>query len=156
MDLYDFYNTFITAVASDSSTDEWALRYFGKQISVFVDLQSGELPTAAEMPYIIIHTPEAIKDQNRRSNEYLLALDIALDKDSLAIRTENNVEQPAGIELILDLVTLVIAAVKAALPANTTFGYRMSADTLGSLPQIYGYVDLTFTEEITIGTDPLD
>jgi hypothetical protein len=65
------------------------------------------------------------------------------------------VEQPAGIELILDLGTAVAAAVAAALPANTSMGYELSADTLGALPEVHGYIDFDFITYVTMAGDPL-
>jgi len=155
MDLYDFYNTFIMAVAGDGDLDAWAKSRFGVMMSVFADLSSHALPTVDGMPYVIMHTPEAAKHQNRRVNEYGLAVDVAINRDALQLTAYENVELPAGIELILDGVTLIVAAIKGALPANTAFGYSLSADTLGSLPEIYAYLDFTFSETVTIGTDPL-
>ena len=155
MDLYDFYNTFITAVAADNGLHAWCRVKFDNDLTVLADLQSHALPTVDDMPYVIFHTPEAIKNQERRVNEYTLGVDVGLNKDALAVRAEDSVEQPAGIELILDFVTLLVGVVKDSLPSNTSFGYRLAADTLGSLPKIHGYIDFDFMEKVTIGTDPL-
>jgi len=156
MNLYTFFNTFIAAVAADSTLDDWANSMFGTGIKVLADLVSDDLPAAADMPYIIFHTPEVSKHQERRANEYVMGVDLALDKDALKIRAEGSITEPAGIELILDFVEKIIDIIAASLPANTVFGYRLAADTLGSLPEVHGYMDLEFSEKITIGTDPMD
>jgi hypothetical protein len=155
MDNYDFLNTFITAIAQNAAIESWAQAQFGASLSVFADVTSSELPGSGEMPYALVHTPAVEKHQDRREQRYGISVDIAVNKDALATRAETNVEQPAGIELILDLATLVVSAVKAAIPANTTMGYSLSADTLGALPDVFGYIDFDFTTLVTIAGDPL-
>jgi hypothetical protein len=155
MDNYDFFNTFATAVAGNAAIGAWASAQFGKALKVFADVTSADLPDTDDMPYAIFHTPGVDKHQERRQQRYQLSVDIAVNKDALATRAESNVAQPAGVELVLDLAQLVINAVKAALPANTVMGYGLSADTLGALPEVFGYLDFDFTTTVTIAGDPL-
>jgi hypothetical protein len=155
MDNYDFFNTFVTAIAGNAAISSWCNANFGKGLAVFADVTSGDLPTAADMPYALVHTPSVSKHQDRREQRYGLAVDVGINKDALATRAETNVEQPAGIELILDLGTAVAAAVAAALPANTSMGYELSADTLGALPEVHGYIDFDFITYVTMAGDPL-
>lgn len=155
MDNYDFLNLFVTGIARDASTSAWCNAFFGRGLKVLADLEGAALPSAADMPYALIHTPAIDKHQDRREQRYGLAVDLALDKDALSARAEPNIAQPAGVELILDLATLVAAAVKTALPANTTMGYSLSADTLGALPEVYAYMDFDFITIVTIAGDPL-
>lgn len=155
MDNYDFFNLFVTAIGQNAAVASWCSAQFGASLSVFADVTSAGLPAADNMPYAIVHTPGVEKHQERRAQRYQLSVDLAIDKDALATRAESNVEQPAGVELIMDLAQLVINAVKAALPANTVMGYGLSADTLGSLPEVYAYLDFDFTTTVTIAGDPL-
>jgi hypothetical protein len=155
MDNYDFLNTFVTAVAGNAALASWANTQFGLAVSVFADVTSAGLPAAADMPYAIFHTPGVEKHQERREQRYAIAVDLAIDKNALKTRAESNVDEPAGVELVLDMAQLVIDAVKAALPANTVMGYSLSADTLGALPEVYAYMDFDFTTKITIAGDPL-
>lgn len=155
MDNYDFFNTFITAVGRDSAIEAWCKANFGRSPTVFADVESTALPAAENMPYLIFHTPGIGKHQERREQAYSIAVDLGLDKSALEQRAEPNVKQPSGIQLVLDMATLIVAAVKAALPSNTVFGFNLSADTLGALPEVYGYMDLDFTTQVTIAGDPL-
>jgi len=155
MDLYDFFSSIITAIAGDSALESWAQSNFGDSVQVFADISSASPPQAADMPYVIVHSPGAVKNQQRRVREYTLAVDLALSKDALKTRAESNLEEPAGL-VLLDFATLVAAAVASALSGSMSFGYSLAADTLGSLPQVYGYMDFEFSEPVTIGSDPLD
>lgn len=155
MDNYDFFNTIITAVAQDSSIASWCQANFGRGLKVFADVESAALPTSDDMPYALFHTPGIEKHQERREQIYAIALDLGVNKDSLEQRSDLDVKQPAGIQLIMDMSTLVVAAIKAALPANTVFGFSLLADTLGALPDVFGYFDLDFTTKVTIAGDPL-
>ena len=157
MDNYDFFNTFVTAITGNAAIEAWCGTNFGAgtKLNVFADVTSAGMPTADDMPYAIIHTPGVQKHQERREQMYSLAVDIAITKDALATVAATNLDQPAGVELILDLASLVVDAVKAALPANTVMGYGLSADTLGALPEVHGYIDFEFTTHVTIAGDPL-
>lgn len=155
MDNYDFFSTFVTAIGSSTAIEAWAQAQFGRTLKVFADVTSAGLPTADDMPYALVHTPGVQKHQERREQQYSMAVDLAITKDALAVLADTGTAQPAGVELILDLASLVVDAVKAALPANTVMGYSLSADTLGALPEVYAYVDLEFTTKVTIAGDPL-
>jgi len=155
MDNYDFFSTFVTAVGRNDTLSTWAQVHFGSKVQVFSDLPAEDPPGADDMPYVILHTPGVAKHQERREQSYTISADLGLNKGVLATRAEDNIEEPAGIELILDFVTIFIEAVEGALPANTSFGYTMQADTLGSLPEVYAFVDLEFIMRITLGGDPL-
>ena len=155
MDAYDFFQTFVSAAARDAAIAAWADAHFGRPVKVFADLESGALPQSSEMPYMIFHSPGVEKHQDVRVQRYSLAVDLAIDKNALQDRAETNVSEPAGVELILDLGTLLAAAVKTALPSNTTFGYMLAADTLGALPEVHGVMDLDFSTIVTIAGDPL-
>jgi hypothetical protein len=156
MDNYDFLNTFPTAVAASTAIGSWATTQFGKSVTVYIDLEGGALPTKDNMPYVIFHTPGVSKDQEVRDRRYQISADIAINKETFKTRAETTVKEPTGIELVLDFATLIAACVKSALPGNTLFGYNLSADTLGSLPEVFGYIDFTFVEHITLGSDPID
>jgi hypothetical protein len=155
MDNYDFFGTFVSAISGDAAIAAWCGARFGTALTVFADVESEALPARDDMPYALIHTPGVAKHQERREQIYQIAVDLALDKAALASAAATNLKQPAGIELILGLAQLMIDAVKAALPANTVFGYTLSADTLGALPEVHAYLDLDFTTTVTIAGDPL-
>ncbi len=157
MDNYDFFNTFVAAITGNVAIESWCGTQFGAgtKLNVFADVSSASLPTADDMPYAIVHTPGVQKHQERREQMYSMAVDIAIAKDALATGTATNLDQPAGLELILDLASLVVDAVKAALPANTFMGYSLSADTLGALPEVYAYLDFEFITHVTLAGDPL-
>lgn len=155
MDNYDFLNTFVSAIAHSAAIDSWCTAQFGRSLSVFADATSAGLPTPDDAPYALIHTPAVEKHQERSEQRYALSVDLSINKDALAVRAETNIEQPAGIELIMDLSELVVSACKAALPPNTAMGYTLSADTLGALPDVFAYIDLDFVTKVTIAGDPL-
>jgi len=155
MDLYDFFNTFVTAAAGDIELQTWGQLQFGAAVRIFADVESDGLPTAADMPYVLFHSPLGSKRQTGRLNSYGLAADLALTKDALKMRLEDNLAEPAGLELILDMVTLLVEALVEALPENVTLAIDLGADTLGMLPEVHAYLDLTFEETITIGVDPM-
>lgn len=156
MDLYDFTNTFIQAVARSSALDDWCAAYFGRGAAVFGNVRSARLPAREDMPYVIFHSPESIKHQERRINEYVLGVDLALNYDELKMRAEANLQETGGLELVLDMAELIETAIEGALPARFVFGRHLTADNLGMLPEVHAYIDYEFQEKITIGTDPMD
>jgi hypothetical protein len=155
MDAFDFFSLFATAIAQSSAIAAWANAQFGRPLKLYVDVEGGALPDASDMPYAILHTPGVQRHQERREQAFSVAVDLALDKSAYRQRPETHAAEPSGVELIMDLHTLVVAAVKAALPDNTTFGYAVSADTLGALPEVHAYMDFDFTTRVTLAGDPL-
>jgi hypothetical protein len=155
MDLYDFYNTFFTAVASDSQLDTWATANFGHAHKVMVDFYVGDPPGASDRPYIIFHTPGYDKDQEQRISRYYIGATLVVASADLVTRAEDALELPTGMELILDFMTHVQRIVAAALPANFAVGFAAAADTMVTDSEIAAEMDMAFEQKATIGTNPL-
>ena len=156
MDLYDFYALFIEALAQDTDLDSWGQVQFGQEISVFADINSESPPDEADMPYIIVHTPGSVRGTDMAHQEHSIAINFALNKETLKVRPDENLIEPDGIELIMDFATLIIDSIRGALPANTQMKYDLLADTIGSLPYAYGDLDMEFITLLTLGTDPME
>lgn len=155
MRLYEFFAALGAAVASDAAIGAWAQTHFGRPLSVFLDVVSGQLPTAEQMPYAVVHTPAVERHEERRERRYGLAVDLALDKQALKTRPEPNAAEPSGLELALELVELVVGAVRRSLPERVAMGFALSADTLGALPEVHAYIDFEFEDLVVLGEDPL-
>lgn len=156
MDLYDFFNTFITAVAADGDSAAWAHTNFGREIKVYADLDFDAAPESeADAPYIIFHSPGKRADQQTATIEYIIGAWLVVNRSGAASRGELNLAQPSALELILDFITLIQNAVVAALPAHTYVGFDVDTDTLGMVPEAHGYMDINIKQIILVGQDPL-
>ena len=154
MDNYTFYKTFIDALGQDQDIQAWGKLNFDSSVSVFADLQTQSPPGEDDMPYILIHTPEVLKGMEERIQEYGVSIDLAITKNALQIRADD-VEEPSGLELILDFGELVVDCIEDALPDNMVLSYRLRGDTTGSLPDIYGFLEFRFRKYLSIGNDTL-
>lgn len=155
MDLYEFFNTFIEAAADNSELDAWANINFGRDVNVYADLDFDDAPDEDEMPYMVFHSPGKTAHQERRITEYTIGVWMVIYQTGNKTRVEDNVTEPSGVKLISDFITKVQTLIKAAVPSNFVVGLAIDTDTIGMLPEIHAYMDITFQERILIGSDPL-
>ena len=158
MDLYDFFNTFITAVASYGDLATWANTNFARDVKIYANVDFDNAPDAEkDSPYIVFHSPGQRSNQERQPIEYTLGAWMVINRPGEATRAELNIEQPSALELILDFVTLTQKALVAALPDNNYIGFDVDTDTLGMVPEAHAYMDINIVDRQTsnIGTDPL-
>jgi len=155
MDLYEFFNTFIEAAANDAALDAWANINFSRDVNVYADLDFDEAPGEDEMPYMVFHSPGKSAHQERRITEYTLGVWLVIYQTGNKTRTEDNLTEPSGVELITDFITKVQTLIKDVVPSNFVVGFDIDTDTIGMLPEIHAYMDIAFQERITIGSDPL-
>ncbi len=155
MDLYDFFNTFITAAGDDSALNAWANINFGRDVNVYADLDFDDAPGEDEMPYIVFHSPGKSAHQERRITRYALGVWMVIYQTGNKTRVEDYVTEPSGVELISDFITNMQTIIKTAVPSGFVVGFDIDTDTIGMLPEIHAYMDVTFSEAITIGSDPL-
>jgi len=156
MDLYDFFNTFTTAVAKDVALDLWAMAHFGHHVTVYPDLDFSNPPDSEDdTPYVIFHSPGKRSGQEMRTIDYGMELWLVLNKSTHKTRAEDNITEPAGVELISDFITKTQAAIVAALPANFMVDFEVVTDTIGMIPEIHGHLACEFMQRLVIGQDPL-
>jgi len=157
MELYSFFETFFTALATDGDLSAWSVANFGRPVTVFPDIDSETPPDIdSDAPYIILYSPGKNASQVKPDIEYVLRCFLVLVSENRQVRAESNIIEPAGVKLISEMVTKTVAALKAALPADMTMEISVDSDTAGALPEVHGYMDVIFTEQTTIGTDPID
>jgi hypothetical protein len=155
MDLYDFYNTFFTAAATDAELITWAHINFDRAHKVLVDFYVDDPPAAADRPYILFHTPGHEKDQTQRINRYYIGTTLVISTNDLTLRAESGLEEPSGMELILDFMTHLQRLIAAACPAHFSVGFSAAADTMVTDTEVVAEMDMAFDEVVTIGTSPL-
>lgn len=154
MDLYDFCNTFVTAVAADATMEAWAQANFGKSVEVYA-ANIPDDPTTMQTPYVVFHSPSKSNHQERAQIDYGLDLWAVIEESDFKTRSEGNVTEPSGLELACDFATHLQRIIKTNLPSNTVCGFQVLSDTLGMLPELHMHVLCEFQQHLTIGSDPL-
>ncbi|WP_054031242.1 hypothetical protein [Desulfatitalea tepidiphila] len=156
MDLYAFFNTFSSALASDDALQTWGVSNFGRQVMVLPNAESANLPTVESMPYVLLASPGFTRSQLSLDQEYVIAAWLALTCTEMKPGTGGNVREPEGVRLISEMIELVLNAFKGALPDGFQIREVVGdSDTLGMLPEVHGAVVFTFTYYGTMGNDPL-
>ncbi len=156
MDRYEFYVTIVEALAHNSDLADWSTTYFGAACEVYAGLDNDDLPDdKSSAPRIVLAYPGKVASQENRDVTWRLAVWLIIDAAAAKIRAEDRLHELIGVELIFDMITKVQAVVIAALPANWFLAVEDEVDLIGMRPEIHGYMELTFTEHITIGTDPM-
>jgi len=156
VDLYAFFNTFSSALASDDALQTWGVSNFGKPVMVLPNAESANLPTADSMPYVMLESPGFRRSQLSLDQEYVIEAWLALSCAEMKQGTGGNVREPEGVRLICEMMELVVNAFKGALPKLFQIDEVIGkSDTLGMLPEVHGAVAFTFTHLSTMGNDPL-
>jgi len=157
MDLYTFFNTFVEAVANDSELDAWAHINFERSVTVFAEVDAAADPDEDDdTPYVIFGSPGKSFHQRKSQVEYFFEGFLSINKDGYKLRTEDNVTEALGVKLVSEFVEHIKNAMVAALPANFTCGFTVETDTVTRLPEMCGYLDINFTQDLTIGEDPME
>jgi hypothetical protein len=155
MDLYEFLNTFVSAVAADSTLAAWAVDNLGAAPQIYVGLENDDFPepNATSGPVVIFGMPERSNNQARREVEYAFELWLSLYKTGTKSRADG-VNEPAGVELVNDLLELVKTTIKTAAPDLFDLGFENDA-LFGQGPEFDAVYQVSFTAPVLIGQDPL-
>lgn len=157
MDLYDFYKTVVDATAQDSNLNAWAVANFGSPMNVHAGMPSDSFPDMDEdTPFLMFSEPSRSCSQNRRTIEYGFGAWLGLSNDTERVGKPDNETHPSGIELVLDGMRLVRLAVIAALPEGVTLDdFEEHADVNAVVDEVHGDMGFAFSQELTIGQDPM-
>lgn len=157
MDLYTFFNTFVEAVANDSELNAWANINFERSVKVFAEVDAANDPDEEDdTPYVIFGSPGKQFHREKSRVEYFMDAFLTINKDGYKLRTEDNVVEALGVKLVSEFIEHLKNAVVAALPANFVCGFTAETDTVTRLPEVCGYMDIDFSQVLTIGEDPMD
>lgn len=157
MQLKTFLETFTAAVAQDSGLTSWLYSRFARSLSVYKDLPSDLFPDIEDdYPFVVLLPSEKSSGQQIRNIDYGLDAWLGLNVSTYQTRAEAGVVAPDGVDLICDFIEKVKQAVVAGLPANTHVSFVEAIDTLGRPPEVQGFIEMSFREVVTIGTNPLD
>jgi len=157
VDLYTFFNTFVEAVANDSELDAWANINFERSVTVFAEVDAAMDPDVDDdTPYVIFGSPGKMFHQKKSEVEYYMGGFLTINKDGYKLRTEDNITEALGVKLVSEFIEHIKNAMVAALPDHFTCGFTAETDTVTRLPEVCGYLDIDFTQVLTIGEDPMD
>lgn len=155
MDLKTFLETFTAAVARDADLASWAKRHFG-ELTVYKDLPSDTFPDIEDdYPFVVLLPTEKSSGQRQRRIDYGLDAWLGLNIDTYKTRAEGNVTEPGGVDLICDFIEKVKTAVTAGQPDGFTVSFLEVIDTLGRPPEVQGFIEMIFVQDLSIGDDPL-
>ena len=158
MDLYDFYKTIVTGVAQDSDLDTWANAQFSSSVNVFAGMPSDDFPDMEDdVPFVLFGEPSRSCSQNRRTIQYSCGAWMGLSVSGDKTGNPDNLDEPAGVEQILDGMRLVRLAVVASLPDGVTLdGFEEHADVNAAGSEVHGDMGFTFSHVMTIGMNPME
>jgi len=158
MDLYDFISAIATAAAQDAPLAAWASAQLdAEQVTVFIDIPGGDLPKFDDnAPFVVFSCPEDSRGLETREITYHVSGWCGLISTALIDTGPANLIQPAGVELIIDFMTLIRAAVATGLPDGIELSsFATMADPMGQNGEANGFFEASFTQYLTIGQDPL-
>jgi len=157
VNLYTFFNTVATAVANDATLGAWCINRIGQAPDVRLDVPGDDLPDIEnDGPYIQFGSPAKEMSQGRPRIEYLVEIELGFSLGTYRVRADD-ASDPNGVELMCELCERVLVVIKNNLP-STNFEIseaQIVTDTMGHADDVYGMMAVTFTERLTIGSDPL-
>ncbi|MBW1778508.1 MAG: hypothetical protein JRJ54_13085 [Deltaproteobacteria bacterium] len=154
MNLHDFFDGVVASVAEDAALAAWAESNFGKGVSVYMEIPSESFPDFDDdAPFIVIGSPWRRANQERRVVEYGMEAWLGIAKSTYATRADGATE-PAGVELIIDMIETVKNAIAAGLPEGFTMALEEYTDSLAAHDYCEGFMVLDFSKQLTIGEDP--
>lgn len=155
MDLFEFSNTFVKALAADSELQAWGQVNFGKSVEIFADFSNDALPTADDMPYVLVLSPGTERGQQQSIQRYALEFWAAFDRSGVITRAEPNVTEPNGLQLICQLLERLIVVIEENQPDRFAVAYSVGTDTIGMHPEVHGLIECKFTYQTVLGENPI-
>lgn len=157
MDLKTFFTSARNAVARDAGLNAWCLATFGRPLKVWADMPGDDFPAADDdYPFVLLTMPEKSSDQDLREVTYDLEAWLCFSLADYRATADANVTEPAGIELMCDMITQLKTALSAARPANSSIAVSELVDALGRPPEVNGYLSLHYRHRLSLGDgDPL-
>jgi len=156
MNLHDFFDGVVASVAGDATLAAWANSHFGTGVSVFMEIPSESFPDYDnDAPFVVIGSPWRRANQERRTVEYGAEAWLGIETSTYATRADGATE-PAGVELIIDMIEMVKNAIAAGLPEGVTMALEEYTDSLAAHDYCEGFMVMDFTRQLTIGEEPFE
>ena len=151
MDHYDFFRQIAWGVHTDTSLQQWAVQHFSDPVLTYF----GHFPSEYRPPYMVWDLPTKGHGQQLREQIWGFSIFMEISRDDYKTSSEKNFIEPEGVELILDMLTLVKAAIVTALPDGIWGEFNNDEQMLSVVPSFFAVLDVRFDNPLTFPNDPM-
>ena len=157
MDIILLMNDMVYAVAADSGLNGWCNITYGRDVTVYKNVDIRELPSPDECPYVVF-VPES-KSVGREVTEKETVIRVLCclhDEESVAGPLENIVEY-SGVDRVETFRKYVETAIAGVDIGNASLKeIDIGYETIEVFPFFEAVMMITFTEQWVTGSDPLE
>lgn len=143
------------AVAADGDLRSWCVLTYGREHSVYLDVDLRDPPGEDACPYVVISSIGQSAAQDRPFKEYFFGVLCIVHEDSDVISIHDNLYMHAGGENA-EVFRKLVETAAAGVLVNETLGVDVDADAVGEFPFIRSEMLLKITSPVLIGEDPLE
>jgi len=156
MDLNVLLKRCAEKIAQDPDILEWANLHYGRDHTVFVNFDMQNPPGEEYCPYVAIAEGGKRAGQTIRERSHVIGSFLCIhDDEEKAYPGISNIVQYVGGYRAEAFRKLVETAFTNVDVGNATVNFETEFDTISNFPFMWCFMDATFDEQVTMGSDPL-
>ena len=154
--LNDLYLDICEAIASNAALDTWSNTYYGQGHTVYMGWDVENLPQQSDCPVIGVVPFMQRRGRDTARVSYGFSFFTCIYDDTLVTGAYTNLQEFTGVRRSEEMRKLVQDAVVAVDMGNALIGPVESAyEPVEDFPLFEVFFDMTISDDITLGTDPL-
>jgi hypothetical protein len=144
--------TFKDALTASSALSTWCQAIYGRQLTVYVNMDARNPPGEADCPYILIRPVAAIYGRGARDKTMQYDLLCCVNDETEQINAEIGAEEYSGVQAVIDFLDLAVAAIAATDTGNALLqDIQAEFETIEFFPFFMAGCPLTLVEPFPLG-----
>lgn len=145
----DILELFGTKIAASTAIDTWCQTTFGKDLTVFIGVDTREPPGKAHAPFVVLQPGPAQEGDEVSTFSYQVTVDWCLVDEGATVT--GNVHRIDGLEKIDVLGRMILEELRPASANVTLSAWNYTVEQVEFFPMIMAGLDLTLNVPHLIG-----
>lgn len=144
--------TFKDALTANAALSTWCQAIYGRQLTVYVNMDARNPPGEEQCPYILIRPTAAVYGRGASQKTMMYDLLCVVNDTSEQINAEIGAEEYSGVQAVIDFLDYAVAAIAAADTGNALLqDVQAEFETIEFFPFFMAGCPLTLVEPYPLG-----
>jgi hypothetical protein len=145
---------FKDALTGNAALATWCQAIYGRQVNVYVNRDMRNPPGEAECPYILIQPVAAYYGRGATTKTMQFDMVCCVNDDTEQINAEIGAKEYSGVQAVIDLLDLAVAAIAAVDTGNALLqDIQAEFETIEFFPFFMAGAPISLVEPLPLGAD---
>lgn len=150
IDVHDILTLFASKIAASTDIDTWcASNFSGKDLTIFIGVDTREPPGKAHAPFVVLQPGPALEGDEVSTFQYQVTVDWCIVDEGVTIT--GTTRKISGLEKVDALGRMILAALRPASANVTLSSWNYTVEQVEFFPMIMAGLDLTLNVPHLIG-----